>query len=432
MFAPWQLRPDIQRVRENDPDLEILDWRCSGVNDDTLGELAGALVGNTYVHTADFRNFIRATHTCTYVHTVVEGAITDVGVACITAVVPKSKLEKVIFAQERKKKVPSSAKLIELDHLCIKNLLQRVTSNDPHLVTLKWGQTRAANDIVMVWLADALRSNTHLRELDFSAWELDVAGVALREITDAGASALCMALPYCNVCDVSLPDTVSKPKITEVARLGFQNALELLSNDDSKLDCLQYKCADDASVILLAGALESNFYLRSVFLYGTSKLTDESLRTLARALSKCCVTTCKLSKECLLEDSQDDLFVWYSKIVSGSVKDYWDELFQICSINKSQLEDHKASKPIQISPLTSDAQNILVACYDLAGNMLAKVPCNKADYPKDLIEKVSMSMSVPAKFLRLVLPNAEQLRSGDRSAPLADLFDIFTRKRKLT
>ena len=135
----------VRLVKSDDARLPEIDWSNTDADDDDLGQLAGALPGNTRV------NAIQIAH---------NRLVGDAGAEALWSVLPLCNvvgvaLDVTSIAEPRKAAIRC---------LCVANAARRLAANDSSLTSLDWRVMRhTAVDADIMTIARAMRGNTALR-----------------------------------------------------------------------------------------------------------------------------------------------------------------------------------------------------------------------------------------------------------------------------
>jgi len=135
----------VRLVKSDDARLPEIDWSNTDADDDDLGQLAGALPGNTRV------NAIQIAH---------NRLVGDAGAEALWSVLPLCNvvgvaLDVTSVAEPRKAAIRC---------LCVANAARRLAANDSSLTSLDWRVMRhTAVDADIMTIARAMRGNTALR-----------------------------------------------------------------------------------------------------------------------------------------------------------------------------------------------------------------------------------------------------------------------------
>ncbi len=170
--------PELERVASNDPSLEGIFWHSRSVDDALVSTLAAHLEGNKHVRRVNLNH---------------NYGITDQGAGFLQAVLDRCAVEHIRLGNTGVTDKMAAA----LHHQCMHKQLARLRANDASLRKLHWQYTmaKAFADLTMPdQLADAVRNNTHLLELDLTQHQNSTA--VLQALEDALPSTRVEAVRY--------------------------------------------------------------------------------------------------------------------------------------------------------------------------------------------------------------------------------------------
>jgi hypothetical protein len=149
--------PELERVASNDPELTGLFWHSRRVDDGLLGALAADLAGNEHVRLINLnQNY----------------GVTDDGIAYLEAVLGSCAVEHIRLG----KTSVTDERAASVHHQCMRKQLARLRANDASLTRLRWQYAMAkahADPTMPAQLADAVRGNNQLREIDLTQVQED-------------------------------------------------------------------------------------------------------------------------------------------------------------------------------------------------------------------------------------------------------------------
>lgn len=271
---------DVAMVVANDPSCKHIHWERSGATDVDVSKLVDALKANTHVRTV---NLAGNREICGLDGDGPATGLVQLEVMLTAGQTPITALHLAGTSVDR-------ARVLAARQLGFANALRQVKANDPTLRELVFCGT-GFDDVDAQALAAVLPGNTALETLRFGSAGRD------RALTDAGASALAVAIPECNIVALSLSFTsVTPAKARSLHELCLGNATSRLHMNDESLRVLSFRNLGgeagllDEDVCTLSNALEGNTTLQTIDLWGNTAVSDKSATdssSLSKGLMKC-------------------------------------------------------------------------------------------------------------------------------------------------
>eukprot|EP01043_Picozoa_sp_COSAG02_P037664 COSAG02_NODE_2844_length_7905_cov_33.004356_4_plen_686_part_00 len=325
----------------NDPRTDELDMCDCGLDDLALGQITRALQCNTHITYIDLS----------------EGndLITEEGLAVLAAGIPACRVRSVMVPGYNSDWVGQES----CDANARASDIERVRENDPSLTIVDWStSSMGCSDGTMAVLVEALRGNTHVRELRIGSSRDGIGGM-----TDAGAALLLDAIPHTVIerADVSA-DAVSvefkgsrgwgsEKGIIAQACLKNIFARRIAANDPTltALD-LSKRGITTSTACALASALDGNTCLRTLDLSLNPRIGIAGLQALQATISRSAVQQVSL----LCGDGSVPLQHSIANHDEGMMK-LSDKLGQaaeaiesICARNEAVTESIAAHRPLQL------------------------------------------------------------------------------------